>query len=71
MEIDASRCVNIDHDCYEILTDFKSHAAARGIDLTVTGLSTCPEEHGSAPAGAASCRRAERSDAAPLRSGIA
>jgi MFS superfamily sulfate permease-like transporter len=44
VEIDASRCVSIDHDCYEIITEFTSHAAARGIDLTVTGLSTCPED---------------------------
>ncbi len=32
--------MNIDHDVYEILKDFEQRAAATGIDLTITGLST-------------------------------
>ena len=38
--IDATRSMNIDHDVYEILKDFEQRAAATGIDLTITGLST-------------------------------
>ncbi len=47
VEIDASRCVRIDHDCYEILTNFIGRAASLGIDLTVTGLPPFPERDGS------------------------
>lgn len=38
--IDATRSMSIDHDVYEILKDFEQRAAATGIDLTITGLST-------------------------------
>jgi MFS superfamily sulfate permease-like transporter len=36
--IDASRSMNIDHDVYEIIQDFKQRAVADDIDLTIEGL---------------------------------
>jgi MFS superfamily sulfate permease-like transporter len=37
--IDASRSVNIDHDVFEIIQDFKQRTSADNIDLTIKGLS--------------------------------
>jgi MFS superfamily sulfate permease-like transporter len=36
--IDASRCVSLDHDVFEIIQDFKQRAQAEDIELTVVGL---------------------------------